>query len=91
MVLYPEKLTYGWTSFRGAGHKRFTMWLPRNLKVFYKKWETKWHESGGKDINNPKIPLTFVIERGELLYGQPPTPRTVVGLPKEVGKEQPEF
>ena len=20
MVLYPEKLTYGWTSFRGAGH-----------------------------------------------------------------------
>ena len=22
MVLYPEKLTFGWTSFRGAGHAR---------------------------------------------------------------------
>jgi hypothetical protein len=60
---------------------------PKDLEFYYKKWETKWHESGGKDINNPKIPLAFVIERGELLYGQPPTPRTAAGLPKEVDEE----
>src|SRR6266851_3637321 len=41
----------------------------KELEVFYEKWETKWHEEGGKDINNPKIPLTFVMDRGELLYG----------------------
>jgi hypothetical protein len=32
------------------------------------KWETKWHESGGKDINNPKIPVKFVVEHGELIF-----------------------
>ncbi len=62
----------------------------QNLELFYRRWETKWHEEK-KDINNPKIPLTFVLEKGELLYGQPPTPRAVEGPPKEAGKEQPEF
>jgi hypothetical protein len=61
----------------------------KDLEVFYGKWETKWHEEGGKDINNPKIPLTFVMDRGELLYGKPPTPRTAEGPAK--GSEQPEF
>jgi len=64
---------------------------PRDLEVFYQKWEAKWHADGGKDINNPKIPLTFVTEKGELLYGQPPSPRAVAGPPKEAGREQPEF
>lgn len=45
---------------------------PANLEKFYTKWETKWHEDGGKDINNPKIPLKYVVENGELLYGTPP-------------------
>lgn len=63
----------------------------KDLEVFYGKWETKWHEEGGKDINNPKIPLTFVMDRGELLYGKPPTPGTAGGPPKAKGKEQPEF
>ncbi len=62
-----------------------------DLEVFYAKWEAKWNESGGKDINNPKIPLTFVIEHGSLLYGQPPTPGTVQGTPSNEGTEQPEF
>ena len=38
------------------------------LEPYYKKWETKWHADGKKDINNPKIPLTFVKENGELLF-----------------------
>jgi len=64
---------------------------PQDLAVFYDRWELKWTESGGKDINNPKIPLAFVIQKGELLYGAPPTPRAVEGPAKEAGKEQPEF
>ena len=41
---------------------------PTNLESFYTKWEEKWHNEGGKDINNPKIPLKFVKENGELIY-----------------------
>ncbi len=41
---------------------------PANLEPYYAKWEAKWHERGGKDINNPKIPLKYVMENGELIY-----------------------
>jgi hypothetical protein len=41
---------------------------PRDLEPYFSKWEAKWRESGGKDINNPKIPLKYVIERGTLVY-----------------------
>ena len=32
---------------------------PQDLEPFFSKWERKWHADGGKDINNPKIPLSF--------------------------------
>ena len=41
---------------------------PDGLSPYYDKWETKWHDDGGKDINNPKIPLTFVREHGTRLF-----------------------
>jgi transcriptional regulator with XRE-family HTH domain len=41
---------------------------PSQLEHYYKKWIKKWHSDGKRDINNPKIPLTFVKELGELLY-----------------------
>ena len=41
---------------------------PADLEPFYARWETKWHHDGGKDINNPKIPLRYVEEHGELVY-----------------------
>jgi hypothetical protein len=45
---------------------------PSDMEHWYKKWEEKWHADGSKDINNPKIPVTYVAERGRLLYGTPP-------------------
>jgi len=39
-----------------------------DLEPYFQKWERRWHERGGKDINNPKISLGFVVERGRLLY-----------------------
>lgn len=39
------------------------------LEPYFAKWEKKWHDSGGKDINNPKIPLTFVREHGKKVFG----------------------
>lgn len=41
---------------------------PTDLEPYYSKWEAKWHASGGKDINNPKIPLKYVREVGRLIF-----------------------
>ena len=41
---------------------------PEQLEPYYEKWEKKWYADGNKDINNPKIPLTFVKQVGELLF-----------------------
>ena len=39
--------------------------IPAALEPYFSKWEKKWHDSGGKDINNPKIPVRFVREHGK--------------------------
>ncbi|MFN0200713.1 MAG: helix-turn-helix domain-containing protein [Bacteroidia bacterium] len=41
---------------------------PNQLEPYYTAWEEKWHKDGGKDINNPKIPLKYVQLHGQLLY-----------------------
>lgn len=45
---------------------------PADLEFYFQKWEEKWHADGRKDINNPKIPVKYVVEHGRLVYGQPP-------------------
>ena len=41
---------------------------PDKMEHFYSKWEKKWNDDGGKDINNPKIPLTYVMQHGEIVW-----------------------
>lgn len=41
---------------------------PEDIEPYYKKWEEKWHNDGGKDINNPKISLTYVRKVGKPIY-----------------------
>jgi hypothetical protein len=44
---------------------------PRQLEVeYFAKREKKWDDSGGRDINNPKIPLNFVKPFETLAYVQ---------------------
>lgn len=45
---------------------------PQDLEPLFSRWEKKWHDDGGKDINNPKIPLAFVVANGRLLDGEVP-------------------
>lgn len=47
---------------------------PVDLEPLFSKWEKKWHDDGGKDINNPKIPLSFVEAQGKLIFGKGPLP-----------------
>lgn len=44
---------------------------PEAIEPFYQKWEDRWHSRGGRDLNNPKIPLKYVQEHGTLLYKAP--------------------
>jgi hypothetical protein len=44
---------------------------PSQMKVFYDKWRAKWYADGGKDINNPKIPIAYVEEHGIQVYPKP--------------------
>lgn len=41
---------------------------PADIEPYFEAWEQKWHADGGKDINNPKIPVKFVRENGTLVY-----------------------
>lgn len=41
---------------------------PEDLEIYFSSWEQKWHNSGGKDINNPKIPVKYVIENGKIIF-----------------------
>lgn len=44
---------------------------PADIEPYFKKWAKKWADDGNKDINNPKIPLTFVREVGKRVYTAP--------------------
>jgi hypothetical protein len=41
---------------------------PSALEPYFTKWELKWNAEGGKDINNPKIPVAFVAKKGTVVY-----------------------
>lgn len=45
---------------------------PEKLEGFFSKWEKQWWDRGGKDINNPKIPMKYVMRVGQRIYPTPP-------------------
>lgn len=45
---------------------------PEQLEHLFEKWSAKYHDSGEKELNNPKIPLSVVVNKGTLLYGEVP-------------------
>lgn len=54
--------------YKGIELQQIFLLTPDQMESFYAKWEQKWHDDGGKDINNPKIPLTYVQNNGKLLF-----------------------
>jgi hypothetical protein len=55
-------------TYRGIELDRIYAMPPAALEEYFTKWERKWHDDGGKDINNPKIPVDFVERNGTLVY-----------------------
>ena len=63
-----RKVDWIFAVYRGIEILEIYKLTPTDLEPYYSKWETKWHNDGGKDINNPKIPLKHVREVGKLLF-----------------------
>lgn len=38
------------------------------LEPYFAAWDKKWRSRRGKDINNPKIPVSFVRQTGKVLF-----------------------
>lgn len=63
-----RKVNWVFAVYEGIELKAIYKLKRSDLEPFYKKWEEKWHKDGGKDINNPKIPLSYVIKLGKKIY-----------------------
>lgn len=63
-----RKVDWIFTTYEAIELKEIYRLTPDAMEYWYAKWENKWHDDGGKDINNPKVPLTYVRKYGELLY-----------------------
>jgi hypothetical protein len=74
-----RKVNWIFAVYEGIEIKTIFLMTSADLEQYYARWEAKWHEDGGKDINNPKIPLAFVEEHGRLLY-ENISPRCATGL-----------
>ncbi len=68
-----RKVDWIFAVYEGIEIQKIYLLTPEDLEFYYSKWENKWHEDGGKDINNPKIPLRYVMEHGRLIFEIPPT------------------
>src|SRR3546814_14613948 len=60
-----RKVCWVFAIYEGIEIRRAYFMPPGSLEAYFRKWESKWIEEQ-KDINNPKIPLTFITEQGRL-------------------------
>src|SRR3546814_17072127 len=67
-----RKVCWVFAIYEGIEIRRAYFMPPGSLEAYFRKWESKWIEEQ-KDINNPKIPLTFITEHGELVYSDQKT------------------
>lgn len=68
-----RKVPWVFAIYRNIALEAVYILQPQDLEHFYTQWENKWRNDGGKDINNPKIPVKFVMAHGRLVHGAPPT------------------
>jgi hypothetical protein len=79
-----RKVPWIFAIYRNIAIQAVYLLSPKSLEIFYKKWENDWYERGHKDINNPKIPVSFVLTNGTLLCGRPPVLSAAsIGMPQE--------
>jgi hypothetical protein len=71
LAKYRKVSAWYFSVYRGIELVEIFRILPAQLEAdYFTKWEKKWHDSGGKDINNPKIPVKYVRTVGDLVFAQ---------------------
>jgi len=63
-----RKVDWIFAVYEGIEIREIYILKPADIEPYYDKWEGKWHSDGGKDINNPKIPLNYVRKVGKRLF-----------------------
>jgi hypothetical protein len=63
-----RKVDWIFTTYEAIELKEIFLLKPDAMEHWYQKWTTKWHADGGRNINNPKVPLSYVRKHGKLLY-----------------------
>lgn len=63
-----RKVDWIFATYEGIELKEIYRLTPAAMAYWFDRWEKKWHDDGGKDINNPKVPLPYVRQHGELLH-----------------------
>jgi hypothetical protein len=67
-----RKVPWLFAMYRDIALEAVYVLQPADLEPYFAQWEQKWVNDGNKDINNPKIPVSFVMERGRLAWGRVP-------------------
>ncbi|WP_265298202.1 restriction endonuclease [Verminephrobacter eiseniae] len=68
IIVKYRKVDWYFAAFKNIELQVIYRLKPDHMESFYARWEKKWHDDGGKDINNPKIPLAHVMEYGEIIW-----------------------
>lgn len=69
-ILAKYRLVRAWyiALYEGITLQRIYRLTPEELEPVFEVWERRLSESGDAPLNNPKIPIRFVRERGALVY-----------------------
>lgn len=63
-----RKVDWIFSTYEAIELKEIYLLKPKAMEFWYRQWSKKWHDNGGKDLNNPKVPLSHVRKHGKLLY-----------------------
>jgi hypothetical protein len=63
-----RKVDWIFSTYEDIELKEIFLLKPADMEYWYKKWGDKWVTDGNKDINNPKVPLSYVRKHGKQLY-----------------------
>ena len=66
-----RKVPWIFATYEGIELRDIWRLTPHDMEHWYTQWEEKWHRDGGKDINNPKVPLTYVRNHGHHVFSNP--------------------
>lgn len=63
-----RKVDWIFSTYEAIELKEIFLLKPKAMEYWYKKWAKKWKADGDRDINNPKVPLSYVRKHGKQLY-----------------------